>query len=299
MKSIKEFNFLVRECGLFNALFYLLYKLWLKLRRSTWLESCDRRNGQRLEKIYSTLLLYQNETVQVGGQRYISSKTPKGSPYPVYLRPYSSDQKVFHQIFEKEEYNSVIEIYNQLFRVAPLNIIDCGSNIGLATIYFNKHYPNAKYSAVEPFPDNSRLMKLNFENAGMNNYDILEGGIWNKDTTLYINRQFRDRKEWSVSLSESPGPDEEEKIPAFSLLGLINRQQDTVDILKIDVEGAEALLFDDPEYSAAFLCKVKCLALEIHDEFDCRKKIYGTLTANNFFYFNTDELTLAINRSFL
>jgi FkbM family methyltransferase len=299
MKSFKEFNFLLRECGLFIALFYLSYKLRLKLLRSTWLERRNRSKDRRLEKIYSALSLYQHENVVLDGQRYIRSGKLNGLPYSVYLRPYSSDQKVFFQIFEREEYNSVIEIYNQLFRVPPSNIIDCGSNIGLATLYFNKHYPNAKFSAIEPFSDNSRLMRLNFESAGMNNYDILEGGIWNKDTTLYINRQFRDQKEWSVSLSEAPSPGDDKKIPAYSLLGLINRQQDAVDILKIDVEGAETLLFDDPEYSAAFLNRVKCLAIEIHDEFNCRNKIYNALVANNFFYFNTNELTLAINRSFL
>src|ERR1700722_19530597 len=103
MKSFKEFNFLLRECGLFIALFYLSYKLRLKLLRSTWLERRNRSKDRRLEKIYSALSLYQHENVVLDGQRDMMSGKLNGLPYSVYLRPYYSDQKVFFQIFEQEE----------------------------------------------------------------------------------------------------------------------------------------------------------------------------------------------------
>jgi len=80
---------------------------------------------------------------------------------------------------------------------------------------------------------------------------------------------------------------------------LVDAVSGEIDILKIDVEGAEKVLFEDIKYATQFLKKVKFIAIEIHDELDLRTKIYHAFRINNYFYYNSGELTIAVNRSFM
>lgn len=126
-------------------------------------------------------------------------------------------------------------------------------------------------------------------------YKILEGGIWNKNANLSLNRDFRDGKEWSINLTENV----KGEIKGYSLSGLLETYNQPVDILKIDIEGGEKALFEDQDYSTSFLRKVKIIAIEIHDEFDCREMIYGALKKSNFIYYESGETTIGINKHYL
>ena len=123
------------------------------------------------------------------------------------------------------------------------------------------------------------------------------GGIWDRDIGLTIDRSFRDGKEWSIAVVESL--DFQSEIRGICLKTLILRQNGTVDILKIDVEGAERYLFRNPDYVKDFLQYVKCLVIEIHDEFEMRERIFRELASCNFLYFNHGESTIAVNRSYI
>jgi FkbM family methyltransferase len=103
---------------------------------------------------------------------------------------------------------------------------------------------------------------------------MLHGGVWNKDTTLMLNRAFRDGKDWSISLEESKAGDGD--INGYSLTKIVAKINGNIDILKIDIEGAEKMIFED-ETATDFLNKVKCIAIEIHDELFIREKIYSVL----------------------
>jgi FkbM family methyltransferase len=210
------------------------------------------------------------------------------------LRPFTSDLKVFYQIFGNEEYKAVINIYNQLFLDSPQNIIDLGANVGLASIYLGTEYNSAKFKLIEPSLDNLEIARLNLK---LNRIDFsdLEGGAWNKNTMLNLNRDFRDGKEWSINLSENQNGN----IKGYSIKDIIDQYDTPIDILKIDIEGAEKILFEDSIYAFGFLEKVKCIALEIHDEYECREMIYNTLKLNGFIYFDTKETTIAVNRKYL
>ena len=70
-----------------------------------------------------------------------------------------------------------------------------------------------------------------------------------------------------------------------------------IDVLKIDIEGSEKQLFSDEVSANAFLSKTKYIAIEIHDELDCRAQIDKCLTLNNFDYFLINGLTIGVNRN--
>lgn len=75
----------------------------------------------------------------------------KGYKHPVYLRNGTSDTRVFSQLFVGREYLNAIRNIN------PKVIIDCGANIGLASIYFKFYFPNAKIFAFEPESSNFNM----------------------------------------------------------------------------------------------------------------------------------------------
>ena len=72
----------------------------------------------------------------------------------------------------------------------------------------------------------------------------------------------------------------------------------SITLLKIDIEGAERFIFDD-NVDLSFLSITKVIAIEIHDEFQIREKIYSILKKNNFHLFESGELTIGINTKLL
>jgi len=67
---------------------------------------------------------------------------------PVWLRPWTSDYAAYQQVFREQEYAGVEGISH------PRIVIDCGANIGLASIYFLNRFPECTVLAVEPDPEN-------------------------------------------------------------------------------------------------------------------------------------------------
>jgi len=89
--------------------------------------------------------------------------------YKVAIRNNSSDIPLFTNIFILEEYNVSNE--NQVS-----TIIDCGANVGLASLYFLSKFPNATIIAVEPEIHNYLMLKRNLDNY-KNCYCIDKGGL--------------------------------------------------------------------------------------------------------------------------
>ena len=71
-----------------------------------------------------------------------------------------------------------------------------------------------------------------------------------------------------------------------------------IDILKIDIEGSEKELFKSEKIESV-LALTKFIAIEIHDEFNCRQLICDLLSVNNFYWTNVGELTIGYNKKLI
>lgn len=294
---MKDILYIKKELGINASLFFIYFKIKLKIRYIPFVKQIRKGNEKQIEEIYDALYLMNASFTLPNGRRFIEKVLLNLNNAKIYLRPYGSDVKVFEQVFINKQYQCVVDIFNQFFSEAPLQIFDCGANIGLTTIYLNIHYPNAFYTVIEPFKDNIESIKLNFNSIKINKFKLIEGGVWNSNTALSIDKSFGDGKEWAISLIESNHKTNE--VLVYSLAKLIEEREALIDILKIDIEGAEKALFKNELYAASFLLHVKCIAIEIHDEGTLRENIYKTLSCNNFFYFNSGELTIGVNRRYI
>lgn len=208
--------------------------------------------------------------------------------------PRNSDVAVFKQILGWEEYKPVVQAFKNHFHVDATTIIDAGGNIGLTALYFSTHFPDANIISVEPDSGNFNLLAANLNQQ---NVTCVQGAVWSRNCLLKLVNDFRDKRSWSCRVEETKEKTEN-TLPAYSIMHLKSQHNfNYIDILKMDIEGAEKEVFSGSNLD--FLTYTKCIALEIHDEFNCRNDIYQCLSNKGFTHFNTGELTIGINKNFL
>jgi len=208
----------------------------------------------------------------------------------------SSDSDVFQQIILEKEYEFVVNLLSQ-HSIEVNTIIDAGANTGFTSMYLSAYFPNSRIIALEPNKDTFQRLRQNIELNNLSKIELVPLGLWNKDTYLKANYDFRDQQAWSFRLEETS--DENDKLfEVISMTTLMKKYQlQGVDLLKIDVEGAEKEIFD-ANADLSWLKAVKVIAVEIHDEFECRENIEGLLR-NQFELSFSGELTIGVNKACL
>ncbi|MCF6289559.1 MAG: FkbM family methyltransferase [Desulfobacterales bacterium] len=184
--------------------------------------------------------------------------TRPGIRFPFYIRMLASDVSVYDQIFILREYDFET-------RKEPAVIIDAGANSGLTSIWFANRFPDSRIIAIEPEKNNFAILKKNI--APYNNITPVHGALWdeNKEITLV------DPGLGTMGYMTRNNAATAEKIPGKSLyrvkgmtIDRIMAEQgiEFIDILKIDIEGAEKEVFQDP---APWIDKVGALIIETHE----------------------------------
>lgn len=117
-------------------------------------------------------------------------------------------------------------------------IIDCGANIGLASIYWKTRIPGARITAVEADPMIFSYMAKNFLAAGIDDIECLNEAIWHESGELEFTSHGADGGAVTSPADSALGGTIRVKArPLPELLA-----DEPVDLLKIDVEGAECQL---------------------------------------------------------
>jgi FkbM family methyltransferase len=172
------------------------------------------------------------------------------------LRRGTSDIDAFFKIFAWKEYSLPVDALPKSVH----SIIDLGSNIGLSVFYFSSQFPEARIVGLEPDAMNYSMLQNNTE--GINRLYLIKGGVWKKSCSLAIENP-NDRPD-SYRLKEC-NPDTPDCISAFGISDLLKiHHLREIDLLKVDIEGAEIHLFS-PECET-WLPKVHTLVIELHGE---------------------------------
>ena len=257
-----------------------------------------RRNPTKIQKeinnLYNSLIHVDGKIIEET-QELFRIKFRNTNQIVIIRKSPSSDLNVFNQVFRDNEYAKVMELFKANFAVSLINIIDAGANVGYTSVVFNNHFSEVSIIAVEPSENNFKILK---ENISINyiNAKLIHGGIWNKNAYLNLVRDFRDRSDWAIRVEESAVVTD---LKAFSISEIASEANwKTIDILKIDIEGSEKNVFEK-DADTSFLKMTKCIAIEIHDEFDCRETIYKILMEYGFSLQNVGETTIGINSNFI
>lgn len=274
-----------------NRLLILRYLL----KRVLHLKTTEKE--RQLNEFYFHLISFKGFLKQESTKDFVSAYPDLGVTLKIRKRP-SSDMDVFSQIYRYMEYKPVVEVFQKHFpNDKKLNFIDAGSNIGLTSVYFSTFFPDSRFITIEPDDSNFETMSFNLSANGVIATEKVKGGVWSTNSFLRIVSDFRDQNDWSFRVEETAT---ETNLRAYSINYLMEKNHfQTIDILKIDIEGSEKEVLTSSKADVSYLAKTKCVAIEIHDEFDCREAIYEVLRNYDFEFFNSGELTIGINQNLL
>jgi FkbM family methyltransferase len=221
-----------------------------------------------------------------------------GKTLRIKLRKNSSDLPVCTQIFEDQEYAFVLDYLSD--RTKPYIFLDIGANIGLTSLYLKTHFPNASIYALEPEINSYHSFVEHMRINHITQVQIENKGLYVSDTTLYPSRSFRDGQSWSFALSETQEDAEGNKIEVISLSSLLTRQAlDKITLLKIDIEGGEYDLLNDPIFLSEIADRVKLMMIEVHGEVMSVAQAKDILVGAGFMVFQLASSTVCINKRFI
>ncbi len=171
---------------------------------------------------------------------------------PVYLRARTSDLRVFQQVFVDGDHDVAPS-------VAPRTIIDAGANVGFASVVFANRYPDARVIALEVDAENYAILQRNV--APYPNVRAIKAGLWSHRAYLRITNPAGEA--WAFQVSETDESDAD-RIEALGIVDICTLCDfDRIDLLKIDIEGAEYEVFS--RNADAWIDRVALIMIEIHD----------------------------------
>jgi FkbM family methyltransferase len=184
-----------------------------------------------------------------------------GIIHPFQLRVRTTDGFVYKEVILGRQYDVNLPF-------TPKIIIDAGANIGLASIFYANKYPSAKIVAIEPDPQNFAMLRKNV--AVYPNIVTMNAALWNCDGQISLHHP-------GVSMAAAVQVTEKGQgyatVPAVTLETIMAQYGlEQVDLLKVDIEGAEKEVFDS---CSAWIGKIGAIIIELHDRFKpgCRRSL--------------------------
>jgi FkbM family methyltransferase len=143
-------------------------------------------------------------------------------------------------------------------------ILDCGANVGLASLYFKRLYPQARITAYEADPALAALCQRNLTSNGAGDVDVAPVAVWTHDGVVSFQLEGADSGAiagTSAGLAAKPMT-----VPSIRFRNVI--AGDRIDLIKMDIEGAEVAVLTDCQGA---LDSVRAMILDVH-EFDSRHR---------------------------
>jgi FkbM family methyltransferase len=191
---------------------------------------------------------------------------------------------MFEQIFIEKQYQLPDPINAQ-------NIIDLGANVGYASVYFTNQFPNAKIIALEPEKNNYATAVANTKNYA--NITLLHGAVWDKSEN--INLVDNGLGEAGYMVEKGSGDNIIRGYTVDEIMQLMNTT--LIDILKIDIEGAEKEIFESNYEN--WIPNTKIIIVETHDRYrkGTSKAIFNTIGKYDFSLQLSGENLILINNN--
>jgi FkbM family methyltransferase len=191
-----------------------------------------------------------------------------GFPAPVSLRRQTSDHATFWQCIVRGQYD--LSGFPQSERLmaryramvargeSPL-IIDCGANVGLASLWLADRFPDAVVYAIEPDAANCEMLRQNTAALGAR-VVALQGAVWPESGEVHIVNPDSGSAAFRVGAGSAPTSGGVRAYTIDEICELAGGREPF--IVKIDIEGAQGRLFGA---NTEWVGRTHLLALELDD----------------------------------
>ena len=166
---------------------------------------------------------------------------------------------------------------------AAPRILDCGGNVGLASLFFKRRFPAARITAYEADPALFRILRANLDANGAGDVETVHAALWTANGRVTFQAEGSD----SGMIGTLPGAvaGRAVDVPSLRLRDVIaNDRHGRIDLLKLDIEGAEDAVLADCE---PVFDRIGAIVMDLH-EFDPAERqaprVLERLTRNGFTY---------------
>lgn len=169
----------------------------------------------------------------------------------LYLRPRSSDLRVFHEIFCHRGYEPPAPARQALTHTP--RAVDAGANIGLFTLFLCQSVPGVSVRAFEPDPENAAIARLTLApliDSGQ--VELIQAAVGTRNGEIPFHTGLG-----MVSRRAAPGDQPVTQVRQVDLFEHLAG----VGLLKLDIEGAEWDILRDGRWAAQM---PPCLVMEWH-----------------------------------
>lgn len=178
----------------------------------------------------------------------------KGRRLSIVLSLATQDYLAFREVFVERAYDAPLG--------NPETILDLGANCGCATLFFSACCPGASIAAVEPHPSNLAVLRENIE------LNHLTAKVLSAAATLSdgpVTLLARSSLSHGLVALDNHEPSSELTVAGISVPTLLSQLGwQRVDLLKVDIEGYERILFAGRPH---WLNQVMRIIGEYHDPY--------------------------------
>jgi FkbM family methyltransferase len=176
----------------------------------------------------------------------------------VTLRNGTTDYKVLDEIFVERVYARCLAALPD--DLGPVTLIDLGAYTGLSALFFSRELPVKEIIAIEPDPDNFRLLSENLRTTGLASRSTAVRAFAGA-SPAFAELQDSGNGAWGMR----QGPASPTGTPVLPLAHIANLAKTSAPILlKCDIEGGERELLLHIRDWEHLIC---CIVLELHTEF--------------------------------
>lgn len=218
-------------------------------------------------KNYCRFILY---SIFYGSKKRFVARTFKFDGLKIFTPDTLSFIWQYKEIFVDEDYKFQTTSQNPV-------VYDCGANVGMSCLYFSTKYPTAKIKAFEADPNIEKILSENLNQNHVGNVEVIGKAVWIDNNSI------------ELSLEGADGATIYSKtnlimVPSVRLKDIIEKES-IIDMLKIDIEGAEYEVLKDCSGS---LNNVENIFIEYHSYINSNQnlsEIIMILEKNGFRYF--------------
>jgi FkbM family methyltransferase len=196
--------------------------------------------GLRSRAVRPSLPFFTGEALGRGARDYVV----RANGAPIHIEHGTTDAATMDQAFLQRVYEPSTAADAAVRALGrPPVVLDLGANIGMFSVWAARRWPGAQVIAVEPLPRNATLLHRNLELAlPAGSYEVVVAAATTSDGSVTFG---------GGPFTNGRVLDHDGDVDAITVLARdVFTLAAQVDVVKLDIEGGEWPILDDPRFAA-------------------------------------------------